>query len=106
MCRWQTVTVLHHAHVYAAAALSALATRTRPARAARRPRPRAPIGDDYGLLRTIALVGSLDTGQSVRALLDAGGIRSTLATGPDGLVRVLVFPEAYERARRMVSRVL
>jgi hypothetical protein len=62
--------------------------------------------DDYGLLRAVALVENLDTGRSVRALLIAGGVRSTVSTGMDGLVRVLVFRDDYERARRMVSWVL
>jgi hypothetical protein len=68
--------------------------------------PRTAIHEDYGLLRILVLVENLETGRSVRALLAAGGVRSTIATGPDGLVRVLVFPEAYERARRMISWVL
>jgi hypothetical protein len=72
--------------------------RTRPARAY------AP--DDYGLLRTLVLVESLDTGLSVRALLTAGGVRATVGTGSEGLVHVLVFPDEYDRGRRMVSWVL
>jgi hypothetical protein len=78
----------------------------RPSRKGRRIGPPAPGLDDYGLLRTLALVERLDTGQSVRALLSAGGVRATVATGSDGLVRVLVFPDEYDRARRMVSWVL
>lgn len=66
----------------------------------------APLFDDYGLLRTVALVEDVDTGQSVRALLRAGRVRATIATGQDGLVRVLVFPDEYDRARRLVSWVL
>jgi hypothetical protein len=78
----------------------------RALRRRRRPGSWPGIGDDYGLLRTLALVNNLDTGQSVRALLSAGGVRATVATGGDGLVRVLVFPEEYDRARRLVSWVL
>jgi|tagenome__1003787_1003787.scaffolds.fasta_scaffold20891106_2 hypothetical protein len=68
----------------------------------------APPGrdDDYGLLRTVALVDSLDTGMCVVGLLAGGSVRATVATGSDGLVRVLVFPDGYPRARRMVSWVL
>lgn len=72
----------------------------------RRPGSRPALLDDYGLLRTLALVNNLDTGQSVRALLATGQVRATVATGSDGLVRVLVFPEEYDRARRLVSWVL
>jgi hypothetical protein len=72
----------------------------------RRPGSRPGLLDDYGLLRTLALVNNLDTGQSVRALLATGQVRATVATGSDGLVRVLVFPEEYDRARRLVSWVL
>jgi hypothetical protein len=84
------------------------ASTRRPAPRPRRRRtgPRTAIHEDYGLLRILVLVENLETGRSVRALLAAGGVRSTIATGPDGLVRVLVFPEAYERARRMISWVL
>ena len=71
-----------------------------------RPQRGAPASDDYGLLRTVALVEDLDTAYSVRALLTAGRVRSTVATGRDGLVRVLVFPDEYSRARRLVSWVL
>jgi hypothetical protein len=48
----------------------------------------------------------LDTAQSVRALLVAGEVRATVATGRDGLVRVLVFPDEHARALRLVSWVL
>jgi len=62
--------------------------------------------DDYGLLRTLVLVDTLDTGLSIRALLNAGGVRATVSTGTEGLVHVLVFPDEYDQARRMVSWVL
>jgi hypothetical protein len=90
-----------------AAALAAAAGHpsARSLNRATRPAPRFNL-DDYGLLRAVALVESLDTGQSVRALLIAGGVRATVATGMDGLVRVLVFRDEYKRARRMVSWVL
>jgi hypothetical protein len=62
--------------------------------------------DDYGLLRTVALAEDLDTGRSIRDLLMLGGVRATIATGGDGLTRVLVFPQQYDQARRVVSWVL
>jgi len=75
-----------------------------PDTAPRRATPAAV--DDYGLLRSVAYVEDLDTAHSVRALLKAGRVRSTVSTGRDGLVRVLVFPGEYDRARRLVSWVL
>ena len=86
------------------------APRPRPAScsSARKTLPSGAPSDapDYGLLRAAAVVEDLDTGQSVRALLIAARVRATVATGPDGLVRVLVFPQEYDRARRLVSWVL
>ena len=70
------------------------------------PRKRPAPVDDYGLLRTVALVENLDVGLSVCGLLADGSVRATVATGSDGLVRVLVFPDEYGRARRMVAWVL
>jgi len=70
------------------------------------PRPREKADDDYGLLRAVATVDDLDTGESIRALLVAGKVRATVATGVDGRVRVLVFTSEYARARRLVSWVL
>ena len=69
-------------------------------------RNQAPGDDHYGLLRAVAIVDDLDTAQSVRALLVAGEVRATVATGRDGLVRVLVFPDEHARALRLVSWVL
>ena len=71
-----------------------------------RPRSREKADDDYGLLRAIATVDDLETGQSIRALLTAGKVRATVATGVDGRVRVLVFTNEYARAHRLVSWVL
>jgi hypothetical protein len=70
------------------------------------PRGATTVRDDYGLLRTLVLVDTLDTGLSVRALLRGGGVRATVSTGSEGLVHVLVFPAEYDRAKRMVSWVL
>jgi hypothetical protein len=74
----------------------------------RRPaaRPDAPTADDYGLLRAVALVDDEATARSVRALLANGRVRTTTAPAVDGTVRVLVFPEEYDRARRLISWVL
>jgi hypothetical protein len=78
----------------------------RPTATNRRPSPRPTRLDDYGLLRTVVLVERLDTGRTVRDLLTAAGVRATIASGSDGLTRVLVFPHEYEEARRMISWVL
>ena len=69
-------------------------------------RLRPSAEDDFGLLRAVAVLHDLDTAQSVRALLVAGEVRATVATGRDGLVRVLVFPDEHARALRLVSWVL
>jgi hypothetical protein len=85
--------------------LGTVAATRRLRRSRRSGRPPAAL-DDFGLLRTVALVENLDTGQVLRALLTAGGVPATVSTGSDGLVHVLVFPDAYEEARRMVSQAL
>ncbi len=85
--------------VAATAAARTVISRTRPV-------PSYTTLDDYGLLRTLVLVDTLDTGLSIRALLNAGGVRATVSTGTEGLVHVLVFPDEYDQARRMVSWVL
>nr|WP_240939909.1 hypothetical protein [Planosporangium flavigriseum] len=85
-------------------------TETLPRQRARRRRARTSAKranlDDYGLLRTVLLVDHLETGRTIRDLLGTAGVRATVATGNDGLTRVLVFPDEYDRARRMVNRVL
>ena len=68
--------------------------------------PAPPPADDFGLLRAAAVVADLDTGRSIRNMLAAARVRATVATGRDGMVRVLVFPHEYDRARRLVSWVL
>jgi hypothetical protein len=73
----------------------------------RRPRSGpAPADDDFGLLRSVAVVDDPDTGRSVRALLVAAGVRATVATDRAGRVHVLVFPSEHARALRLVSWVL
>jgi hypothetical protein len=39
----------------------------------------------------------------VRDRLRPNGVRATPATGPDGMVRVLVFADEFDRARRLVN---
>lgn len=59
--------------------------------------------EDYGLLSPAALAEDAEVAQEVRRLLARVGIRSTVATGRDGQVRVLVFAEEVDVARRLVG---
>lgn len=67
-------------------------------------RPAPPLADDFGLLRVAALVDRLEVAQAVRGTLRRAGIRSTLSTGLDGLIKILVFPDDAGRARRVLER--
>lgn len=58
---------------------------------------------DYGLLRSVSLVGDLAFARDVRDRLRRNGVRATLATGHDGMVRVLVFTDEYDRARLLLA---
>src|SRR5687768_10765392 len=58
---------------------------------------------DYGLLRSVSLVGDLAFARDVRDRLRRNGVRATLATGQDGMVRVLVFADEYDRARLLLA---
>jgi len=58
---------------------------------------------DYGLLRTVSLVGDLAFARDLRDRLRHNGVRATLATGRDGMVRVLVFAEEFDQARRYIN---
>jgi hypothetical protein len=58
---------------------------------------------DYGLLRSVSMVGDLAFAREVRDRLRLNGVRTTLATGPDGMVRILVFADELDRARRLIS---
>ena len=101
------MTAVASAYALALGAMTVLGTSLRWIFTDAEAHPGAPLdAPDYGLLRAAAVVEDLDTGQSVRALLIAARVRATVATGPDGLVRVLVFPQEYDRARRLVSWVL
>ncbi|GAA2599428.1 hypothetical protein GCM10010399_32690 [Dactylosporangium fulvum] len=59
--------------------------------------------DDYGLLRSVSVIGDLAFARDVRDRLRHNGVRATLATGRDGMVRVLVFADELDRARRMIN---
>jgi hypothetical protein len=79
--------------------------------------PRGPLGGgpsrstggphgtppDYGLLRTVSMIGDLAFAREVRDRLRLNGVRATLATGHDGMVRVLVFADEFDRARRLIT---
>ncbi len=66
--------------------------------------PPTPAGDlDYGLLRSVSLIGDLAFARDVRDRLRRNGVRATLATGHDGMVRVLVFADEYDRARLLLA---
>jgi hypothetical protein len=62
------------------------------------------VADDFGLLRVAARVDCLEVAQEVRNALRQAGIRSTLSTGLDGFIKILVFPDDAARARRLLER--
>jgi hypothetical protein len=79
--------------------------RRRPRSARYRSRPTLPPDAGpaaYGLLRPVALLPGRAEGDSLRAVLSAAGIRSTLSAGPDGQVEVLVFAADADRARSLL----
>lgn len=59
--------------------------------------------DDYGLLAPAAVTRTHAEALHVRQQLRSAGIRSTLASTPDGQVQVLVFGDEVVRARRLVG---
>jgi len=59
--------------------------------------------DDFGLLVPVASCRDQVDADLVRQHLATEGIRSTLATGVEGRIRVLVFADALDRARRLVG---
>lgn len=63
----------------------------------------SPALDDYGLLASAAVVRTLADAALIREHLQSVGIRATLATAPDGRIRVLVFADEVNRARRVVG---
>jgi len=54
--------------------------------------------DDYGLLKTVAVVDTAAAADEVRDLLAAAGIRTTVAAGAGGRTRVLVFGSELAKA--------
>jgi hypothetical protein len=62
------------------------------------------LADDYGLLATAAVARTQADALLVKEHLRSAGIRSTLATAPDGQIRVLVFGDEVVRARRLVGQ--
>lgn len=75
------------------------------------PHPGAPAifdgrpddGDDFGLLRPVALTRDPDLADEILGLLAHAGIRSTHAVRPDASLVVLVFAEEAETARRLMG---
>jgi hypothetical protein len=67
------------------------------------PPPVANDSTDYGLLVPVATCRDRVDADLVREHLMTAGIRSTLRTDPDGRVKVLVFADALDRARRLVG---
>jgi hypothetical protein len=75
--------------------------RTTPPCGARSPAPDTAL--DFGLLRSVSLIGDLAFARDVRDRLRHNGVRATLATGHDGMVRVLVFADEYDHARLLLA---
>jgi hypothetical protein len=73
----------------------------------RRGRPLFPTvssdPNDYGLLVPVATCRDRVDADLVREHLATAGIRATLTAAPDGRVKVLVFADALDRARRLVG---
>ncbi len=61
---------------------------------------------DTGLLRPVAVVETRAQANALRALLSDANVRSTLDTGPDGRIRLLVFAEDADRAQGVVPPTL
>jgi hypothetical protein len=64
----------------------------------------AAVDDDFGLLEVAAYAHQRVVAIAVRRFLAEAGIRSTLATGRDARIRVLVFAEDLQHARALVRR--
>lgn len=60
-----------------------------------------PADERYGLLRAVLVAENRRQANAVQELLREAGIRSTLAADRAG-VRVLVFPESLDEARRLL----
>jgi hypothetical protein len=68
----------------------------------RKPGVRRPTAPEFGLLVPVAVSADLGAARAIRRRLVGRGIRATVGTGHDGLVRVLVFVDEYDRARDAV----
>lgn len=60
-----------------------------------------PADERYGLLRSVLVAENRRQANAVQELLREAGIRSTLTADRSG-VRVLVFPESLDEARRLL----
>jgi hypothetical protein len=72
------------------------------------PRDRPPpaafhSGEDYGLLTEIVSQATTPDGRRFLARLREAGVRATMTADRNGGVRILVFPDDAERARRVVE---
>lgn len=63
--------------------------------------PEPPQPQDFGLLSAVATVDDPEVAAGIRRVLQDAGIRSTLASGTDG-ISVLVFDSELDQARRLV----
>ncbi len=59
--------------------------------------------DRFGLLRTVTVVADAAAAEPLREVLSDAGIRSTTGAGRNGGVRVLVFEQDLDRARRLTG---
>lgn len=60
-----------------------------------------PADEPFGLLRSVLVAADRPQAEAVRDVLGDAGIRATVAETGDG-IRVLVFPEELDAARRLV----
>ncbi|NUR26553.1 MAG: hypothetical protein HOV83_12025 [Catenulispora sp.] len=71
-----------------------------------RPEPPAAVADphpdDFGLLVPVATCRDQVDADLVREHLRSAGIRSTLAVDQSGKIRVMVFSDALDKARKLV----
>src|SRR4051794_8406988 len=63
-----------------------------------------PDSADYGLLRSVSLVGDLAFARDLRDRLRPNGLPPPPAPGHAGMVRVLVFADEYARARLLLAQ--
>lgn len=65
--------------------------------------PWPPGTRDYGLLRDVAIVNGPAAADTLRDALALVNIRTTVVIEPDGRVRVLVFDDELDQARRVLG---